>query len=177
MLMMSTSFVSVIVGSVALAATLAMTAPRQGGGAPTGQEVAGIRCDEMEGQRVHIHQHLAIFDHGKPVAIPDNIGRPFVRQCLYWVHTHTTDGVIHIESPTTRTFTLADFFTIWGQPLSTTQAASAKADKGSKLKVWVDGKPYTADPRKIPLNAHTDVVVEAGPPFPAPPKFTAWGSR
>ena len=174
--MMFTSFASVILGSVALAATLSFATPPQGG-PPTGQEVAGIRCDEMEGQRVHIHQHIAIFDHGKPVGVPDNIGRPLIRQCLYWVHTHTTDGVIHIESPTTRTFTLGDFFTIWGQPLTSTQAATAKADKGSKLKVWVDGKPYTADPRAIPLNAHTDIVVEAGPPFPAPPKFTAWGSR
>jgi hypothetical protein len=131
----------------------------------------------MEGQRVHIHQHLVIFDHGKPLTVPDNVGRPMIRQCLYWLHTHTPDGVIHVESPTTRTFTLGDFFTIWGQPLTTTQASRAKADKGTKLKVWVDGKPYTGDPRQIPLTPHADIVVEAGPPFPAPPKFTAWGSR
>ena len=160
----------------ALAASLALVGPTQGG-PPAGQTIAGISCDAMEGQRVHIHQHLAIFDHGKPVTIPDNVGRPMMRQCLYWVHTHTVDGVIHIESPTTRTFTLGDFFTIWGQPLTTTQAASAKADKGSKLKVWVDGKPYTGDARKIELTAHADVVIESGPPFPTPPKFTAWNGR
>ena len=49
--------------------------------------------------------------------------------------------------------------------------------KTGKLKVFVDGKPYDGDPAKIPLNAHTDIVIEAGPPFPAPPKFTDWGSR
>ena len=80
--MVFTSFASVILGSVALAATLSFATPPQGGGAPVGQEVAGIRCDEMEGQRVHIHQHIAIFDHGKPVGVPDNIGRPLIRQCL-----------------------------------------------------------------------------------------------
>ena len=95
-------------------------------------------------------------------------------QCLYWLHTHTPDGVIHIESPANRTFTLGDFFAIWGQPLSTTRAASAFAKAGSKLKVWVDGKPYAGDPAKIPLVAHADIVIEAGPPFPTPPKFTDW---
>jgi len=161
------------VGS-AVIAIVSLAKPPQGG-PPVGQEVSGIRCDEMEGSRIHIHQHLLILDHGKPVAIPNNIGRPLIRSCLYWVHTHTPDGIIHIESPSTRTFTLADFFTIWGQPLSSTVAAGAKADKGTKLKVWVDGKPYKGDPRAIPLTPHADIVVEAGPPFPAPPKFTGWG--
>jgi hypothetical protein len=144
--------------------------------APTGQPVAGISCDAMEGQRIHIHQHLLILDHGTPVLVPNDVGRPASGQCLYWVHTHTPDGVIHIESPANRTFTLGDFFAIWGQPLSATQAATAVARTG-KLKVWVDGKPYAGNPAKIPLVAHTDVVIEAGPPFPTPPKFTDWGTR
>jgi len=144
---------------------------------PTGQPVAGISCDAMEGQRIHIHQHLLILDHGDSVPVPYNVGRPSSNQCLYWLHTHTPDGVIHIESPANRTFTLGDFFAIWGQPLSATRAASAFAKKGSKLKVWVNGKPYAGDPAKIPLVAHADIVIEAGPPFPAPPKFTDWNTR
>ncbi|HEV8447941.1 MAG TPA: hypothetical protein VGQ44_14010 [Gemmatimonadaceae bacterium] len=144
---------------------------------PTGQPVGGISCDEMEGQRIHIHQHLLILDRGKSVDIPNNVGRPLGGQCLYWVHTHTPDGVIHIESPANRTFTLGDFFAIWGQPLSETRAATAFAKTGSKLKVWVDGKPYSGDPAKIPLLRHTDVVIEAGPPFSTPPRFTDWQQR
>src|SRR5690242_4966189 len=76
-----------------------------------GQRVApppvnGISCDAMEGQRVHIHQHLLILDHGRSIPIPPNVGRPATGTCLYWVHTHTPDGVIHIESPANRSFTL-----------------------------------------------------------------------
>ena len=171
--MMFTWSATTLFGSAALVARVALVTPTQGG-PPAGQEIAGISCDAMEGNRVHIHQHLAIFDHGKPVAIPNNIGRPMMRQCLYWLHTHTPDGIIHVESPNTRTFTLGDFFTIWGQPLTRTQIASAKAGTGTKLKVWVDGKPYTGDPRKIPLTQHADIVVQAGPPFSTPTKFTAW---
>lgn len=145
--------------------------------APAGETVGGISCDAMEGQRLHIHQHLVIFDHGKQVAIPANVGQPTARRCIYWLHTHTPDGIIHIEAPKDRSFTLADFFLVWGQPLGRTIAATARAAKGTQLKVWVDGKPFDADPRTIPLTAHADIVIEAGPPFVTPPRFTDWQGR
>jgi len=141
-----------------------------------GQPINGISCDAMEGSRLHIHQHLLILDHGNAVSIPPNVGQVPAQRCLYWLHTHTPDGIIHIEAPANRTFTLGDFFSIWGQPLSRTAAATARAAKGQHLRVWVDGKPYTGDPRAIKLAEHTDIVIEAGPPFPKPPRFTAWGA-
>ena len=142
----------------------------------SGEPIAGISCDAQEGQRIHIHQHLVLLDRGKPVPIPPNIGQPAGRSCIYWVHTHTPDGIIHIEAPQDRSFTLGDFFSVWGQPLTPTAAAGMQAPKESKLKVWVDGKPFTGDPRTIPLKAHTDIVIQAGPPFSTPPKFTNWGT-
>ena len=113
---------------------------------PTGQTVGGISCDAQEGQRIHIHQHLVILDHGKAVDIPPNVGQPVGKRCIYWLHTHTPDGFIHVEAPLDRSFTLGDFFTVWGQPLSRTAAASAYLAKGESMKVWVDGKPFKGDP-------------------------------
>ena len=173
-------------GSVALAVVLALALPRDRAmafqarqaqsTAPQGEPVGGISCDAQEGQRIHIHQHLVVIDRGKPIDIPPNVGQPAGKRCLYWLHTHTPDGIIHIEAPQDRSFTLGDFFKVWGQPLSHTTAGSAHANKGASLKVWVDGKPYKGDPRKIALKAHTDIVIEAGPPFPTPPRFTTWGT-
>ncbi len=137
--------------------------------------IAGISCDAMEGSRLHIHQHLVILDHGKPVDVPFDVGRPHDARCLYWVHTHTPDGIIHIEAPAERTFTLGDFFDIWGQPLSRTHAATATGTKKVPLRIWVDGKAYTGDPRKIVLASHTDITIMAGPPFSKPSLFTTWG--
>ena len=144
--------------------------------ASRGENISGIACDAMEGARIHIHQHLVLLDHGKPLTIPPDVGRVPARNCLYWIHTHTPDGIIHIESPQSRTFTLSDFFAIWGQPLSRTRAASMRGAKGTKLRVWVNGKRYHGDPRNIPLVAHADIVIEAGRPFVPPPPFTNWGS-
>jgi hypothetical protein len=140
---------------------------------PTGETVSGIRCDQAEGSIFHIHQHLAIFDRGRPVEIPDDVGRPIAAQCFYWLHTHTPDGIIHVESPVYRTFTLGQFFDVWGQPLSATQAASARTKPGG-MRIFVDGLPYRGNPRKIELAQHTDITLEVGPPYHAPQPFTDW---
>jgi hypothetical protein len=145
-------------------------------GMAQGEPVGGVSCDAQEGSRIHIHQHLLILDHGKEVAIPPNVGQVPAKRCLYWIHTHTPDGILHIEAPLNRSFTLGDFFNIWGEPLSRSEAASAHAGKGQTLHVFVNGKRYEGDPRKISLVAHADIVIEAGPPFPKPPVFTNWGT-
>ena len=159
----------------ALAAFAALSWPGLAalGATPSGAPVDGIRCDEMEGAVFHIHPHLAIFDKGKAVDIPSDVGRPVGAQCLYWIHTHTDDGIIHIESPVFKTFTLGQFFDVWGQPFTATNVAGFKVDKG-QMHVFVDGAPYKGDPRKIPLAQHTDIVVEAGAPYHKPVPFTDW---
>jgi hypothetical protein len=141
--------------------------------APSAPSIDGIRCDRAEGSVFHIHQHLALLDHGTPVAIPGNIGIPLLAQCLYWLHTHSPDGLIHIESPKFRTFTLGEFFDVWGQPLGATRAASAKFERG-QLRAFVNGLPYAGDPRKIELVEHSVIVLEAGPPYAKPAPFTDW---
>ena len=143
---------------------------------PTGQPVDGIQCQAMEGAVFHIHQHLAIFDHGQSVPIPPDLGQDSPTQCLYWIHTHTPDGIIHIESPKFRSFVLGNLFDIWDQPLSATAVASAHIKKG-QLRAYVNGKRYLGDPRKIDLAQHTDITLEAGPPYAKPVPFTNWGGN
>jgi hypothetical protein len=144
---------------------------------PTGERVDGIRCDAAEGVKMHIHPHLTILDHGKPVAIPEDVGRPLAGQCFYWIHTHTPDGIIHIESPNFREFTLGEFFDIWGQPFDAHDVAGAKPRSGETVKVFVDGEPYAGDARKIQLAQHLDIAILVGPPYAKPPPFTQWNGN
>lgn len=129
----------------------------------------------MEGTAFHIHAHLAIYDHGKPVPIPEDIGRPLFAGCFYWLHTHTPDGIIHVESPVARTFTLGQFFAIWGEPLSRTRAADARLRKGERMTVWLNGSRYAGDPNAIELAQHTEITIDVGPPAPRPQPFQGWG--
>ena len=66
--------------------------------------IDGITCDRQEGAAEHIHISLELFDRGQAVQVPANIGIPQTGACLYWIHTHSADGFIHIESPVNRTF-------------------------------------------------------------------------
>ena len=161
-----------------LAAILACALPTLASravGQAMGQQINGISCDAQEGQRIHIHQHLAILDHGKVVTIPQYIGIPQASRCIYWLHTHTADGIIHIEAPKERSFTLGDFFAVWGQPLDRANVASARSRKSEGTRVWLNGALYSGDPAKIPLTAHADIVIQVGPPFTKPVPFTNWG--
>ena len=137
------------------------------GGAP----IDGIRCESMEGAVLHIHQHLQLFDRGRAVEVPAGVGIPTAANCLYWLHTHTSDGIIHVESPMKRTFTLGEFFDIWGQELSRVQAGAVRAAHGKTLRVTVNGRTYSGDPRSITLRDHEEIVIQNGPPFGHPVSY------
>ena len=143
-----------------------------------GQDVDGIKCETSEQVAYHIHAHLAIYVDGKPrqvpfgIGIPDPVtqqanGYPFVvsGKCFSWLHTHMSDGVIHVESPSQRGYTLGQFFDIWGQPLSATQAGPVTGT----VTAFYRGKPYAgSDLRTIPLTAHADIQLDVGQPLVAP---------
>ncbi|MBV8197981.1 MAG: hypothetical protein JO263_07585 [Candidatus Eremiobacteraeota bacterium] len=136
-----------------------------------GLPIDGIHCDRQEGAAEHIHALLSLYDRGRRITIPANVGIPVGAQCLYWLHTHSDDGIIHIESPVRRTFTLGEFFDIWGPELSGTRAGSMSASRGQRLAIWVNGVPWQGhDPRSIVLRDHESIVIQNGPPFTHPPK-------
>jgi hypothetical protein len=154
------------------------------GNAATGQPVDGISCQTTEQTIFHIHAHLTIFVNGSARQVPAAIGipgaqaqataqGPFIASgtCFYWLHTHAADGIIHIESPVQRTYTLGNFFDIWGQPLGTGQVGPAA---GHVVAVY-NGQVYQGNPRDIPLNAHAQIQLMVGTPLIAPEQIT-WPS-
>jgi hypothetical protein len=165
--------------TVALIALVAMVAlpavPARAQNMLGGLAIDGIRCDYGEGAALHIHANLQMFDRGRKVPVPANVGIPLGVGCLYWVHTHSNNGMIHIESPVNQLFTLGQFFDIWAVTLSLTRAGNVRAPRGSALRFTVNGRPWTRDPRLIPLRNHETIVIQAGPPFVIPPKPN-WGS-
>jgi len=151
--------------------------------AATGQPVDGVQCQTSEQVAYHIHAHLAIYVNGQPQTVPLGIGipnpqvdsssgEPFVvgGSCFYWLHSHATDGVIHIESPDQRTYTLGNWFDIWGAALSATQVGG---DKGTVI-AYVNGQRYAGDPRNIPLTAHAVIQLNVGQDV-APKPYTFAG--
>ncbi|HEX9034562.1 MAG TPA: hypothetical protein VF834_22180 [Streptosporangiaceae bacterium] len=130
----------------------------------TGSKVDGIRCEATEQTLFHIHAHLAIFVNGAQRQIPALIGIPSGSSCLYWLHTHSADGIIHIESPVQHVFTLGDFFAEWGQPLG----PNAVGPVSGRVTAIYNGKVYVGNPQDIPLTKHAQIQLEVGKPLVAP---------
>jgi hypothetical protein len=153
-------------------------APLAGAGThASGQAIRGISCDTSEQTLFHIHAHLTVFVNGVARQIPAGIGIPGAQaqstpqgsfidngNCFYWLHTHSADGIIHIESPVKRTYTLGDFFAEWGQPLGSGQVGPAS---GHVTAIY-NGRVYRGDPASIPLTAHAQIQLEIGKPLLGP---------
>jgi hypothetical protein len=158
-------------------------APPLAGGEPrgAGSPVDGIMCQGAEQVLFHIHAHLTVFVDGAARRIPSGIGIPGAQvsptpagpyvgggSCFYWLHTHAADGIIHIESPVDRAYTLGDFFDVWGQTLDRSRVGSA----AGRVTAFYDGRLFRGDPRAIPLSRHAQIQLDVGRPLVAPVEIT-----
>jgi hypothetical protein len=128
---------------------------------------------------MHEHTNLQIFVHGEPVAIPTDIGidragsQPYVAS----LHTHEDSGTIHMESSVSRTFTLGEFFDVWGVRLSPSCIGGYCNDDTNRLQVFVEGQtpPEGITIREVALTDQQVVVIAYGTedelPDPIPTEF------
>jgi hypothetical protein len=154
----------VVVGAaVVFTAVVALT----GGSNADEPPIAGVECDRGEQTGYHIHTRLEIFIEGQRSDVPTNIG---VKQgeCLYWLHTHQPPdppGLIHVEAPEDKNFTLGDFFAVWGQPLGSTELLDRTVGPGQEIRATVGTAPFEGNPADIPLQDGDLIRLELGPPF------------
>jgi hypothetical protein len=157
-----------------------------------GASIDGIPCGGSEVLNYHIHAHLTLYKDGKPVPVPAYIGIPYStainaggqHTCFFWLHTHDASGVMHIESPTSRLYTLRQFFDIWhntslwdaqggiaaaaGLVVDDSFVNALKAAKPRAIHIFVDGKPVSRDYRSITLTKHKLITIEIGTPLKPP---------
>ena len=139
--------------------------------------VDGIQCQGAEQVLFHIHAHLTVSVDGTARRIPDGLGipggevsatpvGPYVGagSCFYWLHTHAADGIVHIESPVQRTYTLGNFFDVWRQKLTRSEVGLAH---GPVVALY-NGQVFLGNPRDIPLTKHAQIQLEVGRPLVAP---------
>jgi hypothetical protein len=126
----------------------------------------------IEGQVVHIHQHLDLWVNGKKVKGPAGVGiQP--GSYLTTLHTHDDTGIIHVESPVNRRFSLGEFFGVWGVRLDKS-CISDLCDNttGNGVKMWVNGKRYVGNPANLELKSHQEIALVFGkPPAKIPQKY------
>ena len=133
--------------------------------------VGGVGC--YKNGNYHIHALLSMYQDGVRLALPGAIGRD--TGCEYEMHTHEGSGTVHIETDVPMTFTLGQFFALWGQNLSATSVAGLP---GTPAYYVIENEKITrvtTNPADITLSAHKEVVVITGAPPREVPKYD-WGT-
>jgi hypothetical protein len=143
----------VVAGVAAIVVAFAVLAPPPG---PTGDGP----CDGPRVTLRHYHATLQIYQDGAIRNIPGDIGvdpaltadRSLVK-CTSGdpahgaspVHTHAGESnLLHVETIVDRTYTLDDFFRVWGQPIGPNAVWTFRADATHRLTMTVNGQPSTA---------------------------------
>jgi hypothetical protein len=143
-----------------------------------GQTIDGVTCQPAEKVAFHIHAHLTVFAAGKAYQVPYGIGigpplqgvntpsGAFVERgsCFMWLHTHASDGIVHVEAPKQMSFTLGQFFAVWGAKLSRTGVGEAKGN----VTAFYNGKVWKGDLGSIPLSPDAQIQLDVGSPIVQP---------
>jgi hypothetical protein len=111
-----------------------------------------------EGQGLHSDQHLSIYVDGQPVTIPAQIGIPpgYVAggeatntDFISILHTHDTSGTVHVEAPSSHSYTLGEFLDVWGVRFTKDCLGGLCQTNDKKIRVYVNGELQTGDPTQI----------------------------
>lgn len=142
---------------------------------PAFASINGVSCDSGEHYDYHHHIHLSMYINGQAVAVPQNVGinTNGSSPCLYWLHTHDTSGIVHIESPVQRTYTLGNFFDVWSQRFAQL-GYPEQLSQASGWQVYVNGQAYKGDFRNIAMENHTLVTMAYNSPGVKPETGYNW---
>jgi hypothetical protein len=132
------------------------------------------RADEIglpaEGTTLHEHANVQVFVNGAEQPVPQGIG--ITEDGLASLHTHTSDGLVHVESSQIRDFTLGEFFDVWGVFLSETcigaHCPQGQGQGQEELIVFQDGVRVDGSIRDVVLDDQSVIVVTFGTPDQLP---------
>ncbi len=141
----------------------------------------GLNALSQEQLAYHIHSHLDVFVNGQKVNVPVSIGIHIDPQTtsssfITELHTHHSDGIIHVESAQHLNYQLKQFFGEWGVRLTSNCLGSFKGSCDN-LQYWVDGVKLAGDPGNVILKEHQEIVVSVGTPPAKIPKSFDFGAH
>ena len=168
--------IGLIVVAISIGISLAVTSYKLLPSSSSALSVDEIQCNASEQPLFHIHAHLDVFVNGQLMYIPPQIGI-IPDKCIYWLHTHDNSGIIHIESPIKRDFTLGQFFDLWKSKLNDREVFNKtfnKTGNNNMPQIYINGNklPIGTNYRDVKLHAHDEIALIYGtPPTDIPSKY------
>lgn len=112
-------------------------------------------------EKYHHHAILHVYNEGILIPVPANVGWLAQAKVYSAIHTHTPNGIIHMESIRPHQFKLGDFFFIWGVALGKQSLGSFHNAGNKQLNVYVNGK-RVADPVNYVIHEGDNIAVGYG---------------
>lgn len=121
------------------------------------------------GDGPHIHPRLNVVIRDRPITVPANMGIGAAHQPM---HTHETDGTIHVEGAAERT-TIGQFMALWGVTFGGDSLGPYRSNGSDRVRMWVkmpggklfkESRPNGA----AKLTDGEEIYLFFGPPSQAP---------
>jgi len=133
-------------------------APTEAPASPSGSGSNEIGCDTGgHDGAYHIHSLVVVKVDGQLYAPPANIG--IGQSCMYWVHTHDTDGIVHVEAPASVAPTLGDFVDLWQASYPDDQLLASARAAIAAGQVTVDDAAHEGDALALALADKMRIVL------------------
>jgi len=97
-----------------------------------------LQCTTDMATQYHIHPELRIVINGIETPIPPNIG--IIPGCMNSIHTHEGGGVIHVEAPVQKDFTVGDIFAVWKKDFSKQKIFDTEVTEATEIVMTVNGE-------------------------------------
>ena len=139
-----------------------------------GERVAALGFPPVGDESYHAHALLTVYRDGEQVPVPADLGYD-ERGAHASLHTHTPDGVVHMEADDPYPYTVAHVMTTWGVTFDADTLGSDTSQGDKQVHVYVNGEPAGPD---APLKDGDNVVVAYGAAgsFPTEPDDKALDS-
>jgi hypothetical protein len=123
------------------------------------ERIGSLGFPPVGDESYHAHVLLSVYRDAKKVTVPENMG--FGADGSHSsLHTHTPDGVIHMEADDPYPYELGHVFTTWGVAFGADRLGGDVASGSKKVHVYVNGQP--APPGPVVLKDKDNVVVAYG---------------
>jgi hypothetical protein len=136
------------------------------------QRVEAMGLPPVGAETFHLHAWLHVYVDGKAQTVPLNIGVDPATQTLAALHTHDSEGIIHMEADQEFDFTLGQFMAVWGVAFAKDRLGSLTPKGDKQLQVYLNGK-RVSDPVNVVMPEHGNLVIGYGKQgsFPTEPKL------
>jgi hypothetical protein len=123
------------------------------------QPIDGVYCDQLEQTAYHHHVLLTIYINDQQVTVPAGVGlagSPSSPTCYYWLHTHDTTGILHIEAPSGGSYSLKNFLDIWQNFAGTSSSITFPSQlvSSSGWTVYINGKKVNEDLSHVDISSN-----------------------